>query len=164
MNTTNKRAPSEHTEHHTPVTCAQYLSFSLASEEYAIEILRVQEIRGMCPLTPLPHAPAQVCGVMNLRGVVVPVIDMRVALGLPTEPHNKFTVIIVLSVGGRTMGFVVDSVSDVLALDTSAIEKAPDLGCGVDGAMVSGIARIEDRFIILLDIDHIASDLSVLVR
>jgi purine-binding chemotaxis protein CheW len=135
---------------------AQYLSFSLGEEEYAVEILRVQEIRGICPVTALPHAPPRVRGVMNLRGAVVPVIDMRAALGLPSTEYGKFTVIIVLSVRGRTIGFVVDSVSDVLALESTEIEKAPDLGGRVDAAMVCGIARSQDRFVVLLDVDKVA--------
>ena len=135
---------------------SEYLSFSLGAEEYAVEILRVQEIRRMCPLTPLPHSPMKVCGVMNLRGAVVPVIDMRAALGLPSEEHGKFTVIIVLSVRGRTIGFVVDKVSDVLSLDASAIERAPELGGHVDASMISGIARTQDRFVVLLDVDRAA--------
>ncbi|MDB4942178.1 MAG: hypothetical protein JWP97_1712 [Labilithrix sp.] len=134
----------------------EYLSFALGEEEYAVEILRVQEIRGMCPLTPLPHAPSRVCGVMNLRGAIVPVIDMRAALGLPPEQHGKFTVIIVLSLGDRTVGFVVDRVSDVLALDGDAVEKAPDFGGHVDSSMIKGIARTQSRFVILLDIDRVA--------
>jgi purine-binding chemotaxis protein CheW len=134
----------------------QYLSFSLGGEEYAVQILQVQEIRGICPITSLPHAPAKVRGVMNLRGAVVPVVDMRAALGLGDAPYNKFTVIIVLSVRGRTMGFVVDSVSDVLALDSAAIERAPDLGANVDASMLCGIARTGDRFVMLLDIERVA--------
>jgi purine-binding chemotaxis protein CheW len=134
----------------------QYLSFSLAGEEYAVEILRVQEIRGICPITPLPQAPHHVRGVMNLRGAVVPVVDLRLALGLPEPEYGKFTVIIVLSVAGRTMGFVVDSVSDVLSLDASAIEKTPELGTRIDQALVTGIARTQDRFVMLLDVDKVS--------
>lgn len=133
----------------------QFLSFVLATEEYAIEILSVQEIRGMCPLTPLPNSPPKVCGVMNLRGAVVPVIDMRAALGLAPEEYNKFTVIIVLSVQGRTIGFVVDSVSDVLAFQETEIERAPQVGQSVDATMISGIARAQDRFIVLLDVARV---------
>lgn len=132
----------------------EYLSFALGQEEYAVEILRVQEIRRMCPLTPLPHAPAKVCGVMNLRGAVVPVIDMRAALGLPGEEYGKFTVIIVLSVGRRTIGFVVDRVSDVLSISQSDIERAPELGGHIDASMIAGIARAQDRFVVLLDADR----------
>ncbi len=134
----------------------EYLSFSLGQEEYAVEILRVQEIRRMCPLTSLPHAPSKVCGVMNLRGAVVPVIDMRAALGLPAEEHGKFTVIIVLSVGKRTIGFVVDKVSDVLSIAPTDIEQAPELGGHIDASMISGIARAQERFVVLLDIDRAA--------
>jgi purine-binding chemotaxis protein CheW len=135
----------------------QYLSFLLASEEYAVDILRVREIRGLCPITPLPNAPPHVQGVMNLRGAVVPVVDLRLALGLPRIEYGKFTVIIVLSVQNRTIGFVVDSVCDVLPLTPSDIDRAPDLGPRVDGAMVSGIARAQGRFVVLLDTDRIVA-------
>jgi purine-binding chemotaxis protein CheW len=93
---------------------------------------------------------------MNLRGAVVPVVDMRSALGIASEEYGQFTVIIVLSVHGRTVGFVVDSVSDVLSFDPSAIELAPDLGGRVDLSLVSGIARSQDRFVILLDVERVA--------
>ncbi|MGA7118910.1 MAG: chemotaxis protein CheW [Polyangiaceae bacterium] len=134
----------------------QYLSFSLAGEEYAVEILRVQEIRGICPITPLPQTPSHVRGVMNLRGAVVPVIDLRLALGLPETAYGKFTVIVVLSVRGRTIGFVVDSVSDVLSLDASSMEGAPDLGSRIDENLVRGIARTQDRFVMLLDVERVS--------
>jgi purine-binding chemotaxis protein CheW len=134
----------------------QYLSFSLAGEEYAVEILRVQEIRGICPITPLPQTPSHVRGVMNLRGAVVPVIDLRLALGLAETAYGKFTVIVVLSVRGRTIGFVVDSVSDVLSLDASNMEGAPDLGSRIDENLVKGIARTQDRFVMLLDVERIS--------
>ena len=142
---------------HAPAAnSAQYLSFSLAGEEYAVDILRVQEIRGICRITELPHSAPSVRGVMNLRGAVVPVVDMRAALGLPNEGYGQFTVIIVLSVRGRTVGFVVDSVSDVLSLDESAIERAPELGGRVDASLVSGIGRAQERFVIVLDVDRVA--------
>lgn len=151
MNTAN-----EITKARAATSGVQFLSFSVAGEEYAVDILRVQEIRGICPITVLPHSPPSVRGVMNLRGAVVPVVDMRAALGLPAEEYGPFTVIIVLSIRGRTMGFVVDSVSDVLSLDTSEIERAPELGGQVDASLVSGIARAQERFVILLDIDRVA--------
>jgi purine-binding chemotaxis protein CheW len=136
---------------------ALFLSFALAGEEYAIDILRVQEIRGICPVTPLPQSPPHVRGVMNLRGAVVPVIDLRSALGLPEGEYGKFSVIMVLSLRGRTLGVLVDSVSDVLSLDRGSIEQAPELGRRVDGMLVSGIARTQDRFVIILDIEQVAS-------
>jgi purine-binding chemotaxis protein CheW len=138
----------------------QYLSFLLAGEEYAVEILRVREIRGIGPITPLPQSPAHVQGMMNLRGAVVPVVDLRVAVGLPRTDYNKFTVIVVLSVRERTIGFVVDSVCDVISLQDGDVEKAPDLGTHVEASLVGGIARVQERFVILLDIDRIIGDLS----
>lgn len=134
----------------------QYLSFTLSDEDYAVELLKVQEIRGICPITPLPQAPHHVRGVMNLRGAVVPVIDLRAALGLPLVEYGKFTVIVVLSVRGRTMGFVVDAVSDVLSVDATAIEKTPDLGSRIDASLVQGIARSQERFVLLLDVDRVS--------
>ncbi len=139
----------------------QYLSFTLDGEEYAVEILKVQEIRGICPITPLPQAPRHVRGVMNLRGAVVPVVDLRLALGLAEPEYGKFTVIVVLSVRGRTLGFVVDSVSDVLSVEPTAIERTPDLGGRVDVSMVNGIVRTQERFVMLLDVDRVSGvDLS----
>jgi purine-binding chemotaxis protein CheW len=140
-----------------PARAGQYLSFLLASEEYAVDILRVREIRGLCAITPFPGAPPHVQGVMNLRGAVVPVIDLRLALGLPRIEYGKFTVIVVLSVQDRTLGFVVDSVCDVVSLAPGDIEGAPELGARVDGAMVSGIARVQGRFVVLLDPDRVAA-------
>jgi purine-binding chemotaxis protein CheW len=136
---------------------SQYLSFSLAGGEYAVEILRVREIRGIGPITPLPNAPPHVQGVMNLRGAVVPVIDFRVALGLPRAEYGKFTVIVVLSVRERTMGFVVDSVCDVVSLQPGDIEAAPDLGTRIDGSLVAGIARAQGRFVILIDVERVVA-------
>lgn len=138
-------------------TATQVLSFSLGGEEYAVEILLVREILGMRPLTPIPHAPRHVCGVMNLRGAVVPVLDMRASLSLPAVAQDHTSVIIVLAVCGRTMGFVVDGVSDVLTVDTAAMERTPDLGGRIDGDKVRGIARLQDRYVILLDIDRVAA-------
>ncbi len=133
----------------------QYLSFSLADEEYAVDILRVREIRGLCPITPLPQSPPHVQGVMNLRGAVVPVLDLRVALGLPRTEYNKFSVIVVLSVRDRTVGFLVDSVSDVLSFRPSEVESGRDIGTSVSSSFMAGIARSGERFVILLDIEQI---------
>ncbi len=133
----------------------QYLSFALGEDEYAIDILRVQEILCICPITPLPQTPHHVRGVMNLRGAVVPVVDMRAALGLASEEYGKFTVIMVLSIHERTIGFVVDRVSDVLSFEANAIERSPDLGGRVDASVVSGIARTQDRFVVTPDLERL---------
>jgi purine-binding chemotaxis protein CheW len=142
----------------TEGAAAKYLSFLVDGEEYAVDILRVREIRGVCPLTPLPNAPERVRGVMNLRGAVVPVVDLRVALGVPRAEPGKFSVIVVLTVRERLIGCLVDSVCDVLSLTPASIEENPELGLSarVDGALVAGIARVADRFVVLLDGEKLA--------
>lgn len=134
---------------------AQYLTFALGKEEYAIEILRVQEIKGYSALTQIPNAPAFIRGVMNLRGAVVPVIDLRIKFGMPSAEIDRFTVIIIVKVRGKTVGLVVDSVSDVLDLLSADIEPTPDLGYHVDTSFMNGMAKNADRLIILLDIEKL---------
>ena len=133
----------------------QYLSFKLGADEYAVEILRVQEILGMRPIVPVPQTPPHVRGVMNLRGAVMPVVDMHAALGFPVEEPGKFSVILVLAVQGRTIGFIVDSVSDVLVFDDAAIDRTQDFGSPIASTYVAGIARNGERLVILLDVDRI---------
>ena len=120
--TTNRAAPA--------TTAAQYLSFRLGAEEYAIAILGVQEIKGYTAITPIPNAPAHVKGVINLRGTVVPVMGLRERFGMEPVAYDKFTVIIVVSVGAKVVGIVVDSVTDVLTLDTANLESAARAGGG----------------------------------
>lgn len=139
----------------TPGAMSQYLSFSLAGEEFAVDILHVREIRGIGPVTPLPNGPSHLKGVMNLRGVIVPVIDLRLLLGLPPEEYGRFTVIVVLALGGRIKGFVVDSVCDVITVAPGDVEATSELGMVIDAALVSGIARVGERFVVLLAMDRI---------
>ena len=134
---------------------AQYLTFTLGGEEYAVDILRVQEIKGYSSVTSIPNAPAWVKGVMNLRGTVVPVFDMRLKFGMEPRAYDRFTVIVVVNVGVRVVGLIVDSVSDVLDIPASAIEPTPDLGAGVDTRVLQGIARTNERLVTLLDIDAV---------
>ena len=134
---------------------AQYLTFALGKEEYAVEILRVQEIKGWSAVTPIPNSPAYVKGVMNLRGTVVPILDLRIKLGLDAPAYDRFTVIVVVTVGSRVVGLVVDAVSDVLDLPEAEIERDMDLGAHVDTRTLSGIARHENRLITLLNIDTV---------
>lgn len=134
---------------------AQYLTFALGEEEYAVEILRVQEIKGWSPVTPIPNAPAYVKGVMNLRGTVVPILDLRIQFGLSAPAYDRFTVIVVVTVASRVVGLVVDAVSDVLDLPEAEIERDVDLGGHVDTRTLSGIARHENRLITLLNIDTV---------
>ena len=131
----------------------QFLTFTLGHQDYAIEILKVQEIRGYSAITPIPNSPGWMKGVMNLRGTVVPVVGLREKFGLDPMDYTKFTVIIVVTVGKRVVGVVVDGVSDVLDLPASSIEPPPELGSAVDTSFMTGIANQADQLIALLDIE-----------
>lgn len=133
----------------------QYLTFELADEEFGIDILQVQEIKGLTHLTQIPNMPDYIKGVMNLRGTVVPVVDLRAKFNLPTSDYDRFTVIIVVNLGSRIMGLVVDAVSDVLNVGAEAIEPAPELGVGIDTNFLSGLAKSSDRLVTLLNIDSL---------
>lgn len=133
----------------------QFLTFSLGHETYGIELLRVQEIRGYSPATPIPNAPPWVRGVMNLRGTIVPVVDLRSKLGLESAEYNRFTVIIVVNVGTRVTGLIVDSVSDVLTFTAKEIQPTPDLGTSADGRFARGIARFQDSLVVLIDLERV---------
>lgn len=133
----------------------QYLTFALGQEEYGVEILRVQEIKGYSALTPIPNAPAYLKGVMNLRGTVVPVVDLRAKFSMTSAEYDKFTVVIVVTVGARVFGLIVDGVSDVVNLPEGKIEAAPELGDGVDTSFLRGMARSGEKFVLLLDIERV---------
>ncbi len=135
----------------------QYLTFILAGEEYGVDILRVQEIKGWDRATPIPHTPAHLLGVINLRGTIVPIMDLRLRFGLSPVDYGPTTVVVVLKVGTatreRTMGFVVDAVSDVHDIGGDLLRPAPDFGPAVDLRFVRGLASVEEKMVILLDID-----------
>jgi purine-binding chemotaxis protein CheW len=131
----------------------EFLTFRLGAEEYGIDILKVQEIRSYEPPTRIANAPAFIKGVVNLRGVIVPIVDLRVKLGCETVEYNGFTVVIVLNVRGRVVGAVVDSVSDVLELGAGTIKPAPELHTAVDTSFITGIGSVNDRMLILMDIE-----------
>jgi purine-binding chemotaxis protein CheW len=139
------------------VGSGQYLTFRLGPEEYGIEILKVQEIKGFTAVTPIPNTPPYVKGVLNLRGTVVPVLDLRTKFGMPETPYDKFTVIVVVTVGARVLGMVVDSVSDVLDIAPGAIEAIPDLGAGIDTTCLSGMAKSGDKLVLLLDLARVVT-------
>lgn len=138
-----------------PADGGQFLTFQLEEEEYGLEILRVQEIKGYSKVTPLPNTPPEVKGVMNLRGTVVPIIDLRTKFGLRSTEYTRFTVIIVVTVGAKVAGLVVDAVSDVLNVEAKEMVPTPDLGAGVDTSFMTGIARNGDRLVSLLNIDRL---------
>lgn len=138
----------------------QVLTFRLAGEEYGLGILKVQEIRGWSPVTPIPRAPLWVLGVIDLRGAIVPVVDLRRRFELPPAEFGPATVIIVLRVasgsGERTIGLVVDEVSEVYDIDPSCLRAVPDIGGGAAQELVAGLARTNDRTILLLDAERLA--------
>lgn len=135
----------------------EFLTFRLGAEEYGIDILRVQEIRSYEAPTRIANAPAFIKGVVNLRGVIVPIVDLRVKLGCDTVEYNEFTVVIVLNVAGRVVGAVVDSVSDVLELPKDAVKAAPELASSVDTSFITGIGNVGERMLILMDIEAFMS-------
>ena len=132
----------------------EFLTFRLGAEEYGIDILKVQEIRSYEQPTRIANAPSFIKGVVNLRGVIVPIVDLRLKLGCDSAEYNSFTVVIVLNVKGRVVGAVVDSVSDVLALDAQTIKPAPELSsASVDTSFITGIGSVGERMLILMDIE-----------
>jgi purine-binding chemotaxis protein CheW len=135
----------------------EYLTFRLGQEEYGIDILRVQEIRSYEQPTRIANAPMFMKGVVNLRGVIVPVVDLRLKLGCDSAEYNGFTVVIVLNVRGRIVGAVVDSVSDVMQLGSEQIRPAPEMSATVDAGFITGIGSVGERMLILMDIEGLMS-------
>jgi purine-binding chemotaxis protein CheW len=131
----------------------QFLTFSLGEEEYGVDILKVQEIKGYVPTTRIPNAPHDVNGVLNLRGTIVPIVDLRRKFGLAMTEYDQFTCIVVVVVQNRVMGMIVDSVSEVMNIPPSDIQPPPDFGNGMGGNMLRGMAKVGEKLIILLDID-----------
>jgi len=135
----------------------EVLSFRLGKEEYAISILKVQEIRGYEEPTKLPGAPACIKGITNLRGAIVPVVDMRVLFKLGEPTYDQFTVVIVLNIKNHVIGMVVDSVSDVVTLTEDQLRPAPEMGSTADGDYITGLGTVGERMLIVLDIDRLMS-------
>lgn len=133
----------------------EFLTFALGVEEYAIDILKVQEIRGYDMVTTIANTPAFIKGVINLRGVIVPIVDMRIKFNLGKVEYNEFTVVIILNVSGRVVGMVVDSVSDVITLEPEQIKDAPQFS-GTSGTdYITGIGTLAERMLILIDIEKL---------
>jgi purine-binding chemotaxis protein CheW len=135
----------------------EVLVFVIGKEEYGVDILKVQEIRGYEKVTPIPAAPEYLKGVLNLRGVIVPVIDMRVKFSLPDPRYDSTTVVVILKLSSRVIGIVVDAVSDVVRLAAADVKEAPRLGSIVDAGYLSGVATRDERMILLLDIEKFLS-------
>ncbi|MFT7559274.1 MAG: purine-binding chemotaxis protein CheW [Flavobacteriales bacterium] len=156
----NTAATAEGSELHDDAN-DQYLTFIMDNEEYGVDILAVQEIRGWESATPLPNAPPHIKGVINLRGTIVPLVDLRRCFGLDVIEYTAITVVIVLKVatgkGDKVMGIIVDAVSDVYALAKGDMKPAPDLGSIVSTDVIKGLVNVNDKMVILLNIDELLS-------
>jgi len=130
----------------------EYLTFTLGHEEYAIDILKVQEIRGYEQPTTIANAPAFIKGVINLRGTIVPIVDLRIKFQVGKAEYTPFTVVIILNIGHRIVGAVVDGVSDVITMASSQIRPAPEFSAAVDTRYILGLATLEERMLIVIDI------------
>ncbi|HEX4870998.1 MAG TPA: chemotaxis protein CheW [Nevskiaceae bacterium] len=135
----------------------EFLTFTLGAEEYGVDILKVQEIRGYDTVTRIPDAPDFIKGVINLRGTIVPVVDMRLKFQLGRADYNEFTVMIILNIARRVVGMVVDGVSDVLQLNPEQIRPAPEFGGAITTRFITGIGTLDNRMLILVDIERLMS-------
>ncbi len=135
----------------------EFLAFTLGAEEYGIDILKVQEIRGYETVTRIANAPEFIKGVINLRGIIIPVVDMRIKFKLGQPVYDQFTVVIILNIGGRVVGMVVDSVSDVTTLTPEQVKPAPEMGTAFSTDYLIGLGTIDERMLILVNIDKLMS-------
>lgn len=135
----------------------EFLTFTLGAEEYGVDILKVQEIRGYDTVTRIPDAPEFIKGVINLRGTIVPVVDMRLKFKLASAEYNEFTVMIILNIARRVVGMVVDGVSDVMQLTPEQIRPAPEFGGAFNTKFITGIGALDNRMLILVDIERLMS-------
>jgi purine-binding chemotaxis protein CheW len=162
MTQTAQHAPADGAA--SPATASgEYLTFALGEEEYGIEILKVQEIRGYESVTRIANSPDFIKGVVNLRGTIVPIVDMRIKFNVGVAEYNQFTVVIILHVASRVVGMVVDSVSDVIQLGPAQVRAAPDFSSTFDTRYITGLGTVEERMLILLDIERLmsASDMAL---
>jgi len=145
-----------HTDSPLTYPC-EILNFRLGAEEYGINIMKVQELRTYENVTMIANAPDFVKGVVNLRGVIVPIIDMRIRFNTGETAYDEFTVVVILNIRKRIIGMVVDSVSDVVTLEEGQVRPAPEMGTTVDTNHLLGIGTVDDRMLMLLDIDQLLS-------
>ena len=133
----------------------QLVSFKIANEEFGVDILNVQEINKMTTITKVPNSPSFVEGVINLRGRVIPVVNLRIKMSMPNRENDKDTRIIVVDLSGKTVGFLVDSVSEVLRIPRNIIEPPPSMVAGINSNYITAVGKLEDRLLILLDLDKV---------
>ncbi|USX14855.1 chemotaxis protein CheW [Oxalobacteraceae bacterium OTU3REALA1] len=144
-------------ENASDIAGREFLAFTLGSEEYGIDILKVQEIRGYEAVTRIANAPEFIKGVINLRGIIIPVVDMRIKFNLGEPVYDQFTVVIILNINGRVVGMVVDSVSDVTTLTPEQVKPAPEMGTAFSSDYLIGLGTIDERMLILVNIDKLMS-------
>ena len=144
-------------ENASDIAGREFLAFTLGSEEYGIDILKVQEIRGYEAVTRIANAPEFIKGVINLRGIIIPVVDMRIKFNLGEPVYDQFTVVIILNINGRVVGMVVDSVSDVTTLAPEQVKPAPEMGTAFSSDYLIGLGTIDERMLILVNIDKLMS-------
>ena len=144
----------------------EFLTFTLGKEEYGIDILKVQEIRGYDAVTAIANTPEFIKGVINLRGIIVPIVDMRIKFNLGKVEYDQFTVVIILNVANRVVGMVVDGVSDVITLNPDQIKAAPEFGSAIDTQYVMGLGTVDERMLILVDIERLmtSSDMELVEK
>ena len=149
-----------------PAKALEFLAFTLGQEEYGVDIQKVQELRGYDTVTRIANAPAHIKGVVNLRGIIVPIVDMRIKFNLGTPSYDQFTVVIILNIASRVMGMVVDSVSDVITLNPEQVRPAPEMGALLDTEYLIGLGTLDERMLILVDIDKLMSsaDMALIER
>jgi purine-binding chemotaxis protein CheW len=135
----------------------EFLTFTLGKEEYGIDILKVQEIRGYDAVTAIANTPEFIKGVINLRGIIVPIVDMRIKFDLGNVTYDQFTVVIILNIAQRVVGMVVDGVSDVITLSDDQIKPAPEFGAALETQYILGLGTVDERMIILVDIERLMS-------
>ncbi|MBS4098144.1 MAG: chemotaxis protein CheW [Sulfuricella sp.] len=150
----------------TAASANEFLTFTLGKEEYGLDIIKVQEIRGYDAVTTLANMPDFIKGVINLRGIIVPIIDMRIKFHLSHAEYNELTVVIILNVAHRVIGMVVDGVSDVITLQADQIKPAPEFGSTLDTKYVTGIGTLDGRMLILVDIEKLmtSSDMDLVAK
>ena len=135
----------------------QLVSFKLGKEEFGVDILKVQEINRMLEITEMPNSPEFVEGIVNLRGRIIPVLDLKKRLHLPVKEHDNSTRIIVVELNNKTVGFIVDEVSEVLRIESSITEPPPEMVAGIESDYITAVAKLEDRLLILLDLSKVLS-------
>ena len=147
----------EHMEHTGTANSGEFLTFTLGGEEYGIDILKVQEIRGYDAVTKIANSPPSIKGVINLRGAIVPIVDLRIKFNLGEPTYDQFTVVIILNIGKRVVGVVVDGVSDVIQLSSDNLRPAPEFGSILDTRYILGLGTVDERMIIVVDIESLMS-------